>query len=94
MAGPTSTPRFMPSELKALAATISSCRTVRGINASREGRCSEDEAARRNAATKMSVMLGSGRNALTASIAVKPAWATPVHTSSLRRSTWSASAPP
>ena len=93
-AGPTSTPSCMPRLDSALAAGSSSCRTVRGISASRDGRCSDDVAARKNAATKISQTSGASRNALTASTAVSTAWATPVQMSSLRRSTWSASAPP
>ena len=84
----------MPKLVRLLAATIWSCRTVRGISASRDGRCIDEDAARRPAKTKISGTFGSSRNALTARTAVNTAWATPVRISSLRRSTWSASAPP
>ena len=70
-AGPTSTPICMPRLVSALAAMIWSCRTVRGISASRDGRCMRRR--RRPAApatTKISGTLGSSRNALTASTAV------------------------
>lgn len=84
----------MPRLVSALPAVIWSCRTVRGIRASREGRWSAEEETSRPATTKISTRLGRSRNALTASTAVNAAWATPVQISSRRRSTWSASAPP
>ena len=93
-AGPTSTPICMPKLVSALAATIWSCWTVRGISASREGRCIDEDAASRPDTTKISGTFGSSRKAFTQSTAVNSAWAMPVRISSLRRSTWSASAPP
>ena len=84
----------MPKLVSALAAGISSWRTVRGISASRLGRCRAAAAASSPATPKITGMLGSSRNALTASTAVSTAWPTPVPTSRRRRSTWSASAPP
>ena len=84
----------MPRLVSAFAAGSSSCVTVRGISASRLGRCIDDVDASPTLTTKISQTLGSSRNALTASTPVNAAWATPQATSSLRRSTWSASAPP
>ncbi len=84
----------MPKLDSALAAGISSWRTVRGIRASRLGRCRAPVAVSSPATTKITAMLGSSRNALTISTAVSTPWPTPVHTSSRRRSTWSARAPP
>ncbi len=84
----------MPKLVSALAAGISSCRTVRGISASRLGRWSAPVAVSRPATTKITGMLGSSRNALTVSTAVSTPCPTPVQTSRRRRSTWSASAPP
>ena len=87
----------MPRLVSACAAGISSWRTVRGISASREGRCIEEVEASTAASAKTSHSCGSGPkapNALAASTAVATAWATPVATSSRLRSTWSASAPP
>ena len=84
----------MPKLLSALAATISSCRTVRGSSASREGRWSADADASRPETRKISHRRGWEEKALMASQAVKAAWAMPVQISRSRRSTWSASAPP
>jgi len=94
MAGPTSTPICMPRLVSALPAVIWSWRTVRGISASREGRCIAEDEVSSPATTKITQRLGRSRNALTASTAVKVACATPVQIRSLRRSTWSARAPP
>ena len=93
-AGPASIPVWMPTEDRATAAGSCSWSTVRGISASRDGRCSDCAAESSAATTKITQICGSGRNALTASRLVKPTCATPVHTRSVRRSMWSASAPP
>lgn len=86
----------MPRLKRALAATSSSWRTVRGMSASREGRCSAAVETSTTAPAKTSGTLGSPNppNALAASTAVATAWPSPVHTRRRRRSTWSASAPP
>ena len=84
----------MPRLLSALAAAISSWRTVRGSSASREGRCSAEAEASSPETRKISQSRGSAEKALIASQAVNAAWAMPVQISSRRRSTWSASAPP
>ena len=87
-------PTCMPKLDSALAAVIWSWRTVRGSSASRDGRCSDDVAASSAATPKISGRLGSARNELAASTAISTSWARPLPMSSLRRSTWSASAPP
>ena len=94
IAGPTSTPTCMPRPVSALAATSSPWATVRGISASRDGRCSADAADRNAETTNSTHTCGWPANALTASTAVNPACATPVPIRRRRRSTWSASAPP
>ena len=92
--GPTRTPICIPRLVRLLAAVIWSWRTVRGISASREGRCIDEDDASRPETTKITHTLGDPRKALTASTAMNDACAIPVQISSLRRSTWSASAPP
>ena len=84
----------MPRLLSAFAATISSCRTVRGSSASRDGRWSADADASSPDTRKISQSRGCEEKALIASQAVNAAWAMPVQIRSRRRSKWSASAPP
>ena len=67
----------MPRLVSALAAGSSSWVTVRGISASRLGRCIDEVDASPTLTTKISHTLGSSRNALTASTAVNAACATP-----------------
>ena len=84
----------MPKLKSALAAVSWSWATVRGISASRDGRCIAEVLTRKPAITKISQTLGSSRNAFQPSTAVSSACAMPSPTRSRRRSTWSARAPP
>ena len=60
-AGPTRTPICMPRLVSELAAAIWSCVTVRGISASREGRCIDEDAASKPETTKISGTFGSSQ---------------------------------
>ena len=63
-------------------------------SASRDGRWSDCAAASRPPITYITHTAGCGVNAFTTSPAVSTACAAPVATSIVRRSAWSASAPP